>query len=67
MYCATSGGRKCKIKRVKSEREEAKGALFEFVSCTAGTKKQIAEHRLHAEKYSRPHTDIIEEVEKSLE
>lgn len=55
------------IKKKASQRvgEEAKRALFEFVSCTAGTEKYTC--RTHAEEYSHPHTDITEKAEESLE
>ena len=50
----------------RKEKKETKRALLELASSTAGTKKHTSEHQLPAERYSYPHTDMIQKAEESL-
>lgn len=65
MYYTTGENAKQKQNK-KSEKERGKRkkrqkVLFELASTTAGTKKHTSEHQLPAERYSYPHTDIMQE------
>lgn len=51
---------KCRKKKIKSMREEAKRPLLEFASSTAGTEKHVTEHRVSAERYTHPYPDTTE-------